>query len=323
MSSRIPQVDSTATPAPRYGFHGREPWTPKEDRLLQAVYQEKGLRGAIQALPHRTPSAVTQRANRLKLRAFSFWKPEEETRLRNFWGIEEIESIARILGRTVRAVHHHATRNLGLAAGCPPGWEPLTTAAERTGYSYGAIQNILREAGVVPIHSYSAPFSPRKRESKTGRKTSRQTRRWIVPISAVDAAVEERGDTETLHGASQSRGVSSEWLRPRLIAYGVKPPKGKGKKVWRIPTDTIDEAIAAWDERMAKSETLIEAAKRHGVNWQTLSIWLKRNGVLVRRHAYLLRTEVDRVIRVERARPGVRAFQGDKYNPRKRKDASV
>lgn len=112
------------------------------------------------------------------------WTPDDDRKLRNWWGIETMRTIAGRLGRTGDAVAARA-RILGLAVVPTGPVEYLTHAARRTGFHVESLRRILERAGVPMDRTMSRPLRA---------KTKRRCR--VVDRALVDAAVEDvcRGD---------------------------------------------------------------------------------------------------------------------------------
>lgn len=328
-------------------------WTEEEDEAVIAAFEYGGHKAVYEALPHRTPAALIFRIRKHGLggRQKGHWTKDEDVRLRSLWGVDPIANIAKTLKRTPRAVYQRAVHTLGLEATCPEGWEHVTHAAERTGYSVDSLYRILKEANIKLQRAYS----------------NTRERFWIVEKADVDFAVAARGETESLFGAATRRGMSADKLRARLAAIGITPPPRKPpnwqiartdlqrvlstseyegilariaevkartnqthipmlsieragietgelreclakigvkehvrKDIWRIRTEDIDRALEAESELKKLREPIKVAAKRVGVNAETLSKWLKKHGIVFKRRQPILVTEINRIVRLER-----------------------
>jgi hypothetical protein len=88
-------------------------------------------------------------------------------------------------------------------------------------------------------------------------------------------------------------------LRDLLKELGVDPPKVK-RPVWRILTEDIERALRRHETKKTKLEYLQDAAKRHGIKYVTLSIWLKAAGVTFGRSG-VPREVIDRVVARKKA----------------------
>lgn len=263
------------------------PWSAAEDRTLRTAYAEGGIAAATAALPNRSRTGIYRRAQRLEIKRRRRWSRQDDNRLRMLWGEASMDAIVRELGRTRLTVYWRA-QHLGLELGCPQGWEYLTAAAQRTGYSTGQLRRILRAAHVRIEPGYSRTQAPKQRHYH------------IVQPHDVDEAVAAWHATETVHDAACRRGMCSETLRQWLLDAGCTPPKRRGPKParptrahWRVPSTTIDAVIA-------ERETLVAAAARVGVQHQTLARWLRDAGI-ERRKAFVRRSDVDRVVATKRA----------------------
>lgn len=271
------------------------PWTVAEDAVLRARYDSEPAE-LIAASMDRTLSAVFHRARRLGLKRRRRWTAEDDRCLVALWGAESLPTIARRLGRTRAAVYVRA-REIHLECGASTGYEYLTGAAKRTGYTVEQLRVILKAGGVRISRSMSRP--------------SNATRSFhVVDPYDVDRAVEAWHATELVHPAAVARGIGGDVLRGWLlaaIAEGTempKPPK-RFKARWRVPSSVIDAVIA----RRNELESVARAALRVGVSRQTLTLWLIDAGVprfavkpwLVEQQA------VDRLVAEHRAAPRRRA----------------
>ena len=157
------------------------------------------------------------------------WTKEDDDRLREMWGVMPLDRISGAMGRTECALYQRATSDLGLPAGCPDGWEFLSHAAERAGYTVATLRKVLLEADVQIMESYTPRTGCYAAKGKR-----RKTRAQIVWRDAVDLAVKERCEKDMLHSAAMQRGMSDEKLRAILTAYGVEAPKPP-PAYWHIP----------------------------------------------------------------------------------------
>ena len=210
------------------------PWSAEEKGILAKAYAGGGVAAAKTALPLRSVMALYHAADRLGVERKRQWTSGVDAALRNLWGAEiDIKAIAERLGRTRTAVYLRAAK-IGLPVGCPEGWEYLSAATTRTGYSStSTLVRILRWAGVgieraVTLHH--------KRQSK------RPTR--IVVPELVDDAIAEWHKTETLEGAARRCGVRAEELKRWLAAVGVVAPvQRRSRKHWRVYSSDVDQAV--------------------------------------------------------------------------------
>lgn len=210
-------------------------WTASEDATLRAVYLASGIAGAAAALG-RTRSSVIGRAYKLNLDKKRRWSDVEDAKLRMLWdGETPIAEMAATLDRTEHAVYFRA-HALDLPLGAPEGWEHLTHAAERAGYTTAVLRKILRANGVVPRLS----ISPR-----AGRVLRSKHRVYIVWPHDVDDAVRAWMDTETVNAAARRAGMCRESLKRRLEAVGVKRRKNHRRyKHWRVSAADVERALA-------------------------------------------------------------------------------
>ncbi len=270
-------------------------WTEEHVTLLREAYERGGIKAAVIALPGRSTASIYQRANILGLKRLRMWSAEEDEKLRLYWGLKSLATIARELKRSQIGVYMRAVKHLGLQAGCPEGWEYLSEAARRTGYAISTLWDIMRAAKMRILESYTY------RESGSGR------RYYIVEPSDVNHAVALRCASETVFDAAKRRGLTYDILKARLIAAGVKRPEKKNA-AWRIASTEIDAVLQRHAEMKAEGETLGEAAKRYRVRRETLVRWLKQHKIVYKK-GWVNRLDVDKVIWAERRRPNCRAFK--------------
>lgn len=217
-------------------------WSPKEDAVIRARYLSD--RCAPIALElGRTPTAVFHRARRLGMTKNRRWTPADDAALRYAWGEGTLRQIATKLGHTPLSTYWRAQK-LGLGLGCPDGYEYLSHAAERAGYTATQLRRILAWAGVKVRRSMS-------RNVRGGRVPH-----IVVPFD-VDDAVSRWHATETVEHAARRYGAHGDLVRrwlARAIAAGVRvPPKPRSKAHWRVPSETIDAVVAAFGRPMRRA----------------------------------------------------------------------
>lgn len=216
-------------------------WTRAEDDTIRELAPEQEASDVAVALG-RSVSAVFHRMARLGIQKRRRWTKADEAALEAMWG-HALPTIARALKRTVITVYWRAQR-LGLGLGCPDGYEYLSAAALRCGYCASQLRRILRWAGVAV------------RKSVT-RYQSRRTFHWVDPFE-VDEAVRRWHETETLNAAARRHSLHSTSLEVRLRMVGAPLPPKPGKKLhWRIPSATVDLAVAT-TERRGRVVSLVE-----------------------------------------------------------------
>lgn len=241
---------------------GAKAWTPAEDAILRARYQRDGAVAMARELG-RSMSSVNHRTQALRLYTHRRWTDIDDRRLRNLWGEMPLRAVAKELGRSEITVYWRAYFRLKLPLGCPRGMEWLTAAAERTGFTTRSLRMILRWAGVKLRVTMARPKA-------SGRRFH------IVDPLDVTEAVERWLKTEPLRTAAKRRGIVAATLESWLREAGAElPEKPPGKTHWRVPTETIDAAVAL---RRSK-ENLRQAARRLGISPHTLRHRAVRAGV--------------------------------------------
>jgi hypothetical protein len=216
---------------------GHSPWTEAEDAVLLAVYAQAGATEASRSLPTRTRNAIFHRARELGLSRRARWTPSEDRSLTNLWEDgRTVGFIAQKLGRSPLTIYWRATVVLGLHAGVPPGYEYLSHAAARTGYSPAQLRRILEAEGVRMRRVLCRP----------GRAPHH---RHFVDPCEVDDAIASWVGKEPVTTAARRLGIDPQRLRRRLVRIGVQPPAGR--KHMRVTEEEIRRAneIAIWGRR--------------------------------------------------------------------------
>ena len=190
------------------------------------------------------------------------WAPRQDERLVLLWGTMTLRKLAAEFGRTQLTVYWRA-RGLKLTCGVPRGSEYISVAAKRTGFDTGQLRRILRAAGVKIRLAMARP--------KPG-----QTRHFhfVDPLD-VDDAIAAWATEETPHVAAIRLGTSDSIVRAALVAAGHEPPTRSGFH-WRLPSTTIDAALAAYRPGPSVSQHAI----RVGISRNTLAKRLRLAGVL-------------------------------------------
>lgn len=212
-------------------------------------------------------------------RHYRRWTPREDARLRLLWGSAPLARVAAELGRSSVTTYWRA-RRLGLPCGCPQGYEYLTDAARRSGFTTDQLRAILRAAGVRLRVAMARP---------TG-----ATRHYhYVDLERVDVVVVAWAGQETPEDAARRHGVSGNVVRSALRAAGHVSPTGKRR--WRLPSATIDAALANY----RPGASVRAHAARVGLTPVTLARRLRKAGVLgAKRPGVEVRLPADVVDRV-------------------------
>jgi hypothetical protein len=221
----------------RAGNFDSAPWTSSEDAILAASYARGGIKDARAALPSRSEASIYNRAKRLGVKRRRRWTSADDANLRDLWeqGLR-LSAISKHLNRT-KATCYVRAQKLGFRLGCPVGFEHLTAAAERTGFSPSALRRILRWAGKPVRATVSRPVAA-------------SWRRQIVDPLDVDEAVAAWLETEPVEAAARRLGIDGQALRARLERIGVANKPGT-KAHLRITEEQLEAAnrIAKWDRR--------------------------------------------------------------------------
>lgn len=208
-------------------------WTPAEDAIVRELAPTHEALDLLPKLPGRTVGAIFHRLQRLGIQKRRRWTRAEDTALELAWG-EPLDKLSRELRRTKITIYARACA-LGLL-GIPRGGEHLATAAVRCGFDSGQLRKILKWAGV-------------KLNPVPARRRAKPTYFWVDPTEVNDA-VRAWLETETPNVAAKRIGCSAEKIEGRLKASGLAvPKKPRGRRHWRIPSKTIDFAMAMTEKR--------------------------------------------------------------------------
>jgi hypothetical protein len=215
-------------------------WSRAEDAVVRARYLSDCCDPISRDLG-RSKSAVFHRARRLGLLKNRRWTQADDAALRYAWGEGTLRYVAKKLGRSPLTTYWRAQK-LGLGLGCPDGYEYLTQAAERTGYTSTQLRRILRWAGIKVRRSMSR--NP---------KTVGRVPHFVEPFD-VDVAVSRWLSTETVQHAARRYGVSGDTVRRWLEqagreGYRVPPKPQRFKAHWRVDSETIDAIVAGRRQR--------------------------------------------------------------------------
>lgn len=233
------------------------------------------------------------------------WSADDDARLRAQWELVPIATIAHGLGRT-RTTTYWRARLLKLQCGAPPGWEYLSAAAKRCGYTTGQLRRILRWARVRPRLAQARTAGTRRAHH-------------VLEEGDADDAVERWLATETPQAAARRHGMAGctlvRWLMEAGVDLGrVRPARQRASRTRahrRVATETIDRIVSERKRLMATTENLSEASRRVSVGRNTLRKWLRKAMVSWDgRYARLDPADVDRAVRMARRGDGATAAVG-------------
>jgi len=215
------------------------PWTPAEDAVIAEHYCKSGGPALVFAiLRDRTQSAIRQRAVKLGICIRHTWTERDDDTLRDLWGLKTVRGLAKLIGVTPMAAFTRAMR-IGLPAGCHEGGEILKAAARRAGYDQKALRRILERSGVAIRRTMSRP---------DGYKV--WPRHFVYQVD-VDEAVAAWVKAEPIHTIARRLGTDGRTLGRRLRGVRGVPPKPDKKRLWRIPTEVVERALAGAGRRAA------------------------------------------------------------------------
>jgi hypothetical protein len=214
------------------------PWTREEEDILRAKYPRcRHARELRRHLPGRTAVAIQEHGRRvLGLRTRRRWTNPERAALRKLWhDVGQRALRERLGGRPWTEIRREAKR-LGLPMGIPQGYEFLTAAAERTGFSRSTLERMLAWAG-VQVHRHYGWTGPVK---------FRQ--RYVEP-EAVDEAVAKWLKTETPTALARRLGACGPQFAVVLRRAGLLPPLVRGGPAPKHQRVDSEAAERAWRER--------------------------------------------------------------------------
>jgi hypothetical protein len=205
----------------------------------------------------RSVSSVGAKLRSIGLKKRRQWTEEEDRRLKMLWITPlGIEALSRRLDRSPNRICRRA-RELGLPPTMPSGYEYVTNAAERCGYSASALVRILRWAS-VPIYTAR---SHRLRGSQA-EKRSAHHRKYVDPFD-VDEAVAAWVKTTTAQTLATDNGLDGGTLRRRLRAAGKLPRKGETVTAsdFRLDPEEVQQIVEQTKADMTALRAKVSANK--------------------------------------------------------------
>lgn len=229
-------------------------WTDGEDEVIRRHYRSDGAAAVAALLPRRSIGAVQHRASVLGCTARPDWSPSEDKQLLMLWESGRVlQYIATRLGRPLHGVYNRAVK-LGLAVGCPRGFEYLSDAVARCGLnSTTQLRRILDWAGVA-IHE--GLYQPKRDAS------ARAWHRHYVEPVAVDEAVAKWVRSETMQEAARRYGISGMIMRKWLLRAGVVEQRPRRMGPQRVETAVIDRVMRERALRLAELAVFGRAPQR-------------------------------------------------------------
>lgn len=302
-------LDAIIAHVRKLGLSGRHKghWTRDEDTRLRSLWGVEPMAGLAKLLD-RTPRAIYNRAvNRLGLEATvpEGWEHVTHAAARTGYGVDSLYRILKEANiHPMRA--YSATRerywiveiaDVDFAVSARGDTESLFGAATRRGMSAEKLRLRLEHIGVVPPKRKAAKWLIKRTDLQ--RVLSKAEYEGLIAL-----IIEKKTRTSQSHipmDSIERAGVDTTDLRARLAAIGIR--ERVRKDVWRIRTEDIERALVTYDEDRSKRETIAQAAKRLGINAETMTKWLKKHGVVFKRRQPILRSEVERVRAIEQANP--------------------
>lgn len=192
------------------------------------------------------------------------WTEREDQAVIWHFGVKSAKMIAKEIDRTYNAIIRRAYK-LGLVKqGCIQGYESLEQASKRTGYNIEQLRRMIKGRNIIPRKSEGYV------EARAGK-----TKRKLYSIDDIDECVEAWHETETFTQGCIRLDIDPHVMRKALEKIGVvKPPDIKGK-MWRVPSDKLEEAAAY--QRTLISPT--EYARLRGISPNTIIKKLKKVGI--------------------------------------------
>lgn len=178
------------------------------------------------------------------------WTTAEDVQLESAWGEEGISQIAKAMGRTEKAVYRRA-EVLGLEKGVPEGWESITSAVRRTGFTFYRLRIIMRWA-----HRMGVLYKKALRRSMSWSRKPGRSRREMVDPAHVDAAVAAWMAAETRTQAATRLRTTPETLN-KAAADARLWLRRHGEA--RLPAALWDEIYAARRRKTAGAAAALDA----------------------------------------------------------------
>jgi predicted transcriptional regulator len=215
---------SVARQLSRLDLHKKPKYPPysKEEKEFINQSHTSSTAAEIAKKLNRTRASVLRQMAAMEIRKRPQWTYAEDKRLSFLWiTTMSIKTLCKKFGRSQQAVCRRA-RALGLDTTIPEGYEFLSEAARRTGFSRQTLCNILRWAE-VPIHQARSHLAePRTKERTRTRKAYHK--QYVDPFD-VDEAVtnwmkeeEQKASPEQL---AREHGLDGGTLRRRLRKKGL------------------------------------------------------------------------------------------------------
>jgi hypothetical protein len=162
-----------------------------------------------------------------------YWTEEDIAALYKSWNPRNLKETARALKRSLWSTMWKA-RQIGLVdhRGCPRGYEFLSDAEARLGFSIYELETML--AGTA-IRSMKALKAGGKRVST-----------WhVYAIDELDAMVERHLQTVTVANYAASKDMRVDKLGRWISRAGIPKPEGKTARSWRLPIEQLDQVFEA------------------------------------------------------------------------------
>jgi len=166
------------------------------------------------------------------------WTAQDDDTLRFLWGTYSIRLISKRMERSETTVYWRAQK-LGLGLGCPRGCVYLTQLARECGFDPATLRRILAWADVPIKRALTRPGAQPRGRAGAGKIT------WFVNHADGLEAVEQWLASEYVATAADARGLGNCTLRRWLVQDGRATPPATKREWWRVPTELIDEVVAA------------------------------------------------------------------------------
>jgi hypothetical protein len=262
----------------------RKFWSAAEIEIVKTQYPELGPKKALKLLPGRTHSSLVQKAEKLGIKVNGNhrrrWTDDEIQYIESEWEFTKPHIIARELNRKIRAIINKA-ENLGLHKGPPEGCDFVTAVANKMGYEPSTFYGILEHFNVKVTRLPTIPQGKRKRTKRTTRRRFKAPHRYVDIMEAEEAVRKWVTETETIPKAAERLEISQHRLTDILIAAGLKVVSKDKKFALRLNSKTLDKLVADWRKKReedSRFETLLQAADRHGLWYESLRLWLRKAG---------------------------------------------
>ena len=182
-------------------------------------------------------NVVRLRVKRLKsegkrgTRKYHRWSEEDDAKLAIEWRPTDIRQTAKALGRSVFATMFRA-RAMGLIdhRGCPQGYEYLSDAVDRLGFSEAELKRMVANAGL-------------KRYKALTIYGTRIKRTYLYDAEKLTDMVDAWLETARVGDFARENGLMEITLRRWLRYRGIEKPSKVATQSWRQPIELLEDVL--------------------------------------------------------------------------------